>query len=403
MGISCRMILSLPYANQLRLLAGESGLGNEVQWVHYLEEPSYAQWLRGGELIILTGLVTGSDEKNLGRLVELLFEKQAAGVVVALSPYIPRVPEGICRLCDRLGLPLFQMPAQVRILDISQSICFAIFQRRRRADQAEALLQDLLTGTRLSEKRVQSLKQLGFDGTRKYRAAVFQVEVTNPPEPAAGPAGMVFYEEESREQYLYQVYALLREAVQAQADPCWLTVDGETILWLAEEPPKPLLEQLAAGLERRLPGVKARVGVSETLTDIRDLKGCARHARDALWLGSRKGTGGVVFCYDDLVIYQLFQRVESREELGQMAARVLGDLLLPENRDLLETLDCYVRCNGSAKKAAEPLFLHVNTLHYRLKKIEAILGRDLSQAEDLFDVMLALKLHWFQEQELGFK
>lgn len=289
MGISCRMILSLPYANQLQLLAGESGLSNKVQWVHYLEEPSYAQWLRGGELIILTGLVTGNDGKQLGRLVELLFEKQAAGVVVSLSEFIPQVPEEVCRLCDRLGLPLFQVPAQVRILDISQSICFAIFQRRRRADQAEALLQDLLTGKRLSEKRVQSLKRLGFDGTRKYRAAVFQVEVTNPPAPTADPEGMVFYEE------------------------------------------------------------------------------------------------------------------ESREELGQMAARVLGDLLLPENRELLETLDCYVRCNCSAKKAAEPLFLHVNTLHYRLKKIEAILGRDLSQAEDLFDVMLALKLHWFQEQEIGFE
>lgn len=42
MGIPCRMLPQLPYANQFRLLAGESGLGNEVQWVHYLEEPRYA-------------------------------------------------------------------------------------------------------------------------------------------------------------------------------------------------------------------------------------------------------------------------------------------------------------------------------------------------------------------------
>ena len=39
MGIPCRMIMSLPYANQFRLLAGETGLNNEIQWVHCLEEP----------------------------------------------------------------------------------------------------------------------------------------------------------------------------------------------------------------------------------------------------------------------------------------------------------------------------------------------------------------------------
>ena len=193
MGIPCRMIMNLPYANQFQLLAGASGLNNQIQWVHILEEPKYVEWLRGGELIIMTGVVTGEDKKKLEDLILRLFEKEVAGVLIALSTFLPAVPPELCTLCDRLGLPLFMAPAHVRTLDISQSICFAIFQRRKRADEKAELLQNLLYGKRLSEKRVQRLRTQGFDGTRRYRAVWFQVTISMQPEPEANPSGMTFY------------------------------------------------------------------------------------------------------------------------------------------------------------------------------------------------------------------
>ena len=75
-----------------------------------------------------------------------------------------------------------------------------------------------------------------------------------------------------------------------------------------------------------------------------------------------------------------------------MAARILGALLRPEHRDLLDTLVCYVRNDCNAKKTASDLFLHVNSMHNRLGRIERLLGRSLKDQEVLFDVMLALKM-----------
>ena len=83
----------------------------------------------------------------------------------------------------------------------------------------------------------------------------------------------------------------------------------------------------------------------------------------------------------------------------EMAERVLRGLLLPENRELLDTLLCYLKTNCNARAAAEQMYLHVNTLHYRLKKIQAILNRDLGEMDDLFDVMLALKILVFLHSE----
>ena len=48
MAMTCRGILALPYANRLRLVAGASGGGNEIRWVHILEEPQVHRLAEGG-------------------------------------------------------------------------------------------------------------------------------------------------------------------------------------------------------------------------------------------------------------------------------------------------------------------------------------------------------------------
>lgn len=396
MGILCRTLPQLPYANQFRLLAGESGLGNEVQWVHYLEEPRYAAWLRGGELIITAGAILGDDPKSLCALAETLFDQGAAGLVISISEFIPVVPRALRALCDRLGLPLFEVPAQVRILDISRSICSAIFQQRQQADEARRILLDVLYGKRLSEKRLQRLRGVGLREEAPLRVVLFQVDRGEGLAPSRETA---FYEEAGEDQYREEAASLLGEEILRRRESCPMTVYEDDILWVAEVFPgqrlQPLLLELRETLEARLPGTAVRVGVSEIFRDIRTLRAHAGQARDALALSRQAGREKAVAFYDDLVCWQLFRRAGSREELAGMSARILGPLLEAERADLLETLDCYLAHNGNAKETAQALYLHVNTMHYRLRKIESLLNRDLGKLEDLFDLMLAWKLQHF--------
>ena len=85
MNVTCGNVTKLPYANQMKLVAGSAGAGNEIRWVHYLEEPKYVEWLKGGELIIISGVVTSDREDQLVQLLQHLFEKNTAGVVINLS------------------------------------------------------------------------------------------------------------------------------------------------------------------------------------------------------------------------------------------------------------------------------------------------------------------------------
>lgn len=127
--------------------------------------------------------------------------------------------------------------------------------------------------------------------------------------------------------------------------------------------------------------------------DFRTCRASADQARQALAHPQRQG--GPVTWYDDLVDRRLFQRGGTREELAAMAERLLGPLLQPEHQALLDTLICYLDHNGNAKATAQAMFLHPNTLHYRLRKIQSLLHRDLGQSEDFFQVMLGRKLYDF--------
>jgi DNA-binding PucR family transcriptional regulator len=58
---------------------------------------------------------------------------------------------------------------------------------------------------------------------------------------------------------------------------------------------------------------------------------------------------------------------------------------------LRETLEAFLDCSGSWSRAAEQLHLHVNTVRYRIGRVEELTGRDLGSFPDRVDVFLALR------------
>ncbi len=60
--------------------------------------------------------------------------------------------------------------------------------------------------------------------------------------------------------------------------------------------------------------------------------------------------------------------------------------------DLVHTLRTYFRCNGNVLKSAEALFLHRNSVLYRLARIEELLEVDLKDSQDRLTLHLAVEL-----------
>ncbi|MAT44352.1 MAG: hypothetical protein CL609_18625 [Anaerolineaceae bacterium] len=100
------------------------------------------------------------------------------------------------------------------------------------------------------------------------------------------------------------------------------------------------------------------------------------------------------FYYPDLSIYRLLMLLENNPELETFQRDMLGELLEQDNKQvLLETLEAYYQNGGNLSQTAETLFIHRNTLSYRLDRIREICSLDLNHPDTSLAMQIALRLY----------
>lgn len=390
MNVTCRNILSLPYANQLKPIAGKEGMDNVISWVYCMEDPHYVDWLKGGELVLITGLVTKERENMLLDLINALYEKNVAGVIINLSFYIKSIPQAVIDRGDFLGLPIFEMPEMMRIVDVSQSICFAIFKEETAQYDVSITLFGILSGSRLTAKRISRLEAAGYQQKGKYRAVVLKIMGFE----NSRVSHEQLYDEETWEREFRRLDQVIRSYMQAEN--CLTTSDEESYIWMAPIDENQDIWQFAEDfiryLHEKCKKTRYQVGIGNVFSDLRQLKNSVESAQEAIRIGSADGAEKDFHIYDDMIVLRLFEKFQDKDELMMIAAQVLKELLLPENEELLQTLMQYVKCGFHAKAAAEQLYIHENTIHYRLKKIASMLKIDFKDHRDMFHLTLAVEI-----------
>jgi purine catabolism regulator len=131
MGMTVREVLELPIFRQARacLLAGEPNLDRSVRWVHVAELPDISYLLKGGELLLTTGMGIQQDEGVRRRYVNELADAEAAGLVVELGRNFTRMPAEMITEARRRGLPLIALEREIRYVEVTEQVHRAIINR----------------------------------------------------------------------------------------------------------------------------------------------------------------------------------------------------------------------------------------------------------------------------------
>jgi sugar diacid utilization regulator len=106
----------------------------------------------------------------------------------------------------------------------------------------------------------------------------------------------------------------------------------------------------------------------------------------------RLGRAGETLAADELGILGLFVDSARPEELEALARQVLGPVLERDARTgsaLLRTLESYLAAGCNARACARELYVHVNTVKYRLRQVQDLCGLDLRDPHDLLRVTMA--------------
>lgn len=143
--------------------------------------------------------------------------------------------------------------------------------------------------------------------------------------------------------------------------------------------------ELADDLAERAEG---RIGVSETYPALEGTGEAAAQA--ALAAGTAPPGEPAVIRHDTALVPVLL--ASATDAAARLARQTLGELLGGESDDgrvLLTTLRAWATSGGSASEAARSLHCHPNTVRYRLRRVEQLTGRSLSDPMDVMHVLLA--------------
>ena len=136
------------------------------------------------------------------------------------------------------------------------------------------------------------------------------------------------------------------------------------------------------------------IGVSAAFTVLGESgHGALRQARSALELGCVLDPGKRCYCYGDYALYASLRAASARMDLAELLPTGLRDLMEtdPEG-EALRTLAIYLDAGGKKARAAEELFIHLNTLKYRLGQLAQRLDADLDDPGTRFSLEYALRV-----------
>ncbi|TDQ01096.1 purine catabolism regulator [Labedaea rhizosphaerae] len=118
-------MLALPIVRQGKptVVAGHDALDRRVRWVHVAEIADIANLLRGGELVLTTGIALPDDDAALTRYIDGLAEIGVAGVVVELlRHWSDKLPTALVDAAERHGLPLVTLAKETRYVAVTEAV-----------------------------------------------------------------------------------------------------------------------------------------------------------------------------------------------------------------------------------------------------------------------------------------
>ena len=142
------------------------------------------------------------------------------------------------------------------------------------------------------------------------------------------------------------------------------------------------------------------MGISPAVFDLDDFRLAYECARQGLEIGSPLQTKDTcrITHYEDLGLFRIVSIAESLTSLERFCLDAIGPLLVYDREndaELASTLRTFLEQNQNSTKTAKLLFIHYNTLRYRLERIRAILGDVLENPQQRLEIELALQLYPF--------
>lgn len=288
---------------------------------------------------------------------------------------------------------------QVKLLTIEQALNVISFEllKKEAVKQSSRRIRNeffsnFLDGAFSSEEEtVSRAKEFDLPLKQKYVCAVGQIDA---------PEEEWSYYTNQRE--LDEVYYFFEKELNTMDIPCLLFTKGDMLIILAKVPDHmkethlftaSFLEKLQSRLNREHK-ITISFGVSHLCSSLLFVRQGYKEARDALKTNRLSSGPSSIHFHRTKDVNELLRLLPSKD-LTQFYKHTVQQLKLSnleEEKSLLDTLFVYMECHCHVSETAKRLFVHRNTVVYRLEKCEELLGISLKDPDFSLQVRLALRI-----------
>lgn len=209
------------------------------------------------------------------------------------------------------------------------------------------------------------------------------------------------------------IFSISQRVIQRDFKSAIFTSLSDRVIYLIELPENRTVNQFygqiseTAELIRDLiaggnTGFTATIGVGDYVEKIMDAHVSYKNAQNAVKLNRQLYKSNRTGFYKDLGIYRLLDVICKTGEAKIFCKNSIGLLTEYDRKygsELLKTLLCIKECNWNLKCAAEKMYVHYNTVKYRYKKIEEIVGLNLEDSEARFIISMSIKITRMANEE----
>ena len=354
---------------KMKMEAGSGGWSNSISWLLVLEELTIIHNFTGKELAVTTGLGFQKAEDML-ELVEELSAHNSSGLIVNTGFYVKEIPESVKNFCDANDFPLLTVPWEIILADLIKDLTIRIFVQSSTDEQISGALIHAIEQPEAQDLYTRDLlPHYDLDGT-------FQVALIS-------TGDLDRMDTVERKRIAYRMHLYLTNLTHNGHFFYYASYFVVIMNAIGEEESEEILESFADRIRVKMPDRKVYIGVSDQVKDIVNLHLAYKRARAAVEMAVKRERGLQYF--DRMGMYRMLYLVEDRELLRDLSDKPLAPLIEYDKEhdgEYVATLESYLQCGGSIKAMSEELYIHRNTILYRMANIKKLLGCSLESPED---------------------
>ena len=362
---------------QLKLLAGHGGCSNTISWVHMIEDTTIIQQLWGKELAVTTGLGFQSHDA-LFEFVKCLIKYHSVGLVINTGKYIFDIPQDIIDYCNEQDFPLLTTPWEVHMADLIKDFSMRCLYSQKEDNEISKLFQKAFSMPQLIEEIRQQLMGT-FDVDGSFQVVLIGIEDSDQ------------FDAIERRRVAFQL-ELCFEKIESSYAFFWF--DGYFVLVvnnLDSEILESIIDKMYKRTKKRMPSRFIHLGIGTQMHDLHQVILSYKRAKAAVTMAEQFKYPMVLF--EEMGVYQILFSIEDKRILIEMYQKLLQPLIDYDQKhhgELEHTLYYYLLYDGSQVAMAKNLYMHRNTINYRMIKIKELLNCQLETFDEKMSYMLAL-------------